>query len=182
MDPFPFNAVHYPDKFNLNGCYNYGMAHAHGADLFHFANADVCFHPGWDIALRRHWQTMDPEDVRRTKLIASHSYPPEGESERTRRSYLNQPGRGTFESEDPLLQCFSMQPGFTFDERFDGWNTDCDLWLHCKTSGKRMLVSRESRVDHFNDSSVINSVKPDILTKDKSNELMRHKWGNLYKI
>ena len=38
MDPFPFNAVHYPDKFNLNGCYNYGMAHAHGADLFHFAN------------------------------------------------------------------------------------------------------------------------------------------------
>lgn len=175
--PTNIKVVFYDQPFNLNGCYNFAMDKFPDTDIYAFANADVLFRENWAANLIRHWEEVDKET---TKLICAHTSPRPGASGP---SYVKEEDmrHELVEFSSPLFQCFSLLEGaHRFDEQFDFYNTDCDLWLHCESVGKKIYVAQDVRVDHY--GGVYNrGVGPVVDSVAESNRKMREKWGNLYK-
>ena len=161
--------VDWPGRFNIAKIFNHGLDHTSG-EYICYATSDVIFFPNWLDNIIELWEE-NPEYFTLCNWSFDDLNMPCVQHEivnERRIIHTGNPSAG--------LNCFRRKDGWRWDENFELWEIDADLFYHLQRNKLKAGVVLSARADHLIEG-VRKFVPQGTPAEINPTEYLRRKWS-----
>lgn len=166
------------DKFSWTKFCNYGSRKIEGSyDYVVHANADAVFFHGWLHYILELWNQHD----NRKRFFSMHPYVYSPINRGVNFRHTTSIDHRIVPCDHPMMHVsvFREADEFMWDERFNLYEADCDVWMWLRLHGHTSGIAYSSRVDHVAGSLVSTLPRPKASSDYEGKSELFDKWKHV---